>query len=199
MSDNAAFTTFLIHNGEPIWIDSHLERVRSFCQMWGCLFDEVEILSRLNEKIKTLKGLFRGRIIVHAEGCGFSITVDPFVPDYSDLSLRLLYVDRPLGETKVWPFRNLGVEEGEELILVDGERGDLLEGNCTNLFVWRDGTFYTPSADGRILAGVCRAKFIRLLRMRGYEVVEGPLSVDFLRLGEIFLTNSLRGVRRGRF
>ena len=84
---------------------------------------------------------------------------------------------------------------GEAALLVDGD--EVLEADRANVFAVRKGALFTPPLDGRILPGVTRATTIELAREEGSEVVERPLSLEQLReAGEVFLTNSIRGIER---
>jgi branched-chain amino acid aminotransferase len=47
-----------------------------------------------------------------------------------------------------------------------------------NIFFKINGKFITPNLDGCILNGISRILTIELLRKRGYEVVERPISID---------------------
>ena len=47
-----------------------------------------------------------------------------------------------------------------------------------NIFFKINGGFVTPSLDGSILAGITRMSVIDLLRHKGYEVVERPITID---------------------
>lgn len=72
--------------------------------------------------------------------------------------------------------------------------GDVAEATTSNIFWLRDGTVFTPQAEG-ILAGVTRATVLSLLRESGTPVEEGAFSWDHLRgAKEIFLTSTLKGI-----
>jgi len=71
------------------------------------------------------------------------------------------------------------------------QQGNVAETASTNAFLVRDGVVMTPAANGTFLAGITRARVIRLLREEGVEVVEGTLTVaDFAAADEIFLTGN---------
>ncbi|HQI04013.1 MAG TPA: aminotransferase class IV, partial [bacterium] len=85
----------------------------------------------------------------------------------------------------------------EEVILIDRNNGNILEGSYTNVFVKIGDEFFTPPDDGKILPGICRKYFIRYLKLTGHKVHEEYFGIDKLKNGEIFLTNALRGVVEG--
>jgi branched-chain amino acid aminotransferase len=47
-----------------------------------------------------------------------------------------------------------------------------------NIFFKINGKIITPNLDGSILAGITRMSVIELLRHKGYEVIERPISID---------------------
>jgi len=47
-----------------------------------------------------------------------------------------------------------------------------------NIFFKINGAFITPSLDGAILNGITRLSVIELLKYKGYEVTERPISID---------------------
>jgi branched-subunit amino acid aminotransferase/4-amino-4-deoxychorismate lyase len=78
-------------------------------------------------------------------------------------------------------------------VLDDGE--EVLEASRANVFAVEGETLVTPPTDGRILAGVARARVIAIARELGIELREEALSLSRLRdAGEAFLSGSVRGV-----
>jgi branched-chain amino acid aminotransferase len=47
-----------------------------------------------------------------------------------------------------------------------------------NIFFKIDGTFITPKRDGSILDGITRMSVIDILKQKGYEVTERPITID---------------------
>lgn len=83
--------------------------------------------------------------------------------------------------------------EGGDPILVD-ERGRLLEGVQSNLFLVRDGALWTAPTAG-VLAGVTRRFLIGLAEEAGIEVREEFVhESEIATLDEAFFTTSVRGV-----
>ena len=70
-----------------------------------------------------------------------------------------------------------------------------------NIFFKIKGQIITPNLDGAILAGITRMSVIELLRHKGYQVVERPISIDEVReaskegtLEEAFGTGTAVGI-----
>jgi 4-amino-4-deoxychorismate lyase len=80
-------------------------------------------------------------------------------------------------------------------LLLDSE-GELVEAVTSNVFLVRDGRLLTPIIDQCGVSGVMRAEVMDCARARGLEVAEVRLSLDdVLAADEVFLSNSLHGVR----
>lgn len=87
--------------------------------------------------------------------------------------------------------RALGVDE---LLLLDGD--DVIEGATSNLFLVTDGRLVTPADEGRLLAGVTRARAIAHAGAQGLAVDERTVRRRELHEAEeVFLTSTLRGAR----
>ena len=68
---------------------------------------------------------------------------------------------------------------------------NVAETSSTNVFMVRDGEFFTPKPNGTFLNGITRQRVIRLLQDDGFTVHEASLSVaDFSAADEIFLTGN---------
>ena len=86
---------------------------------------------------------------------------------------------------------DLAPPPGVDEILFLNERGELVEGARTNIFVARDGVLLTPPLSAGALDGVLR----RALLAEG-RAVEATLTPDDLN-DEFYLGNSLRGLILG--
>lgn len=80
-----------------------------------------------------------------------------------------------------------GFDEG---IALD-TNGLVSEAAGANIFVIKKNKIYTPPATAAILMGLTRDSIITLARDKGYQVVEEPMSREFLYLAdEIFMTGT---------
>lgn len=85
-----------------------------------------------------------------------------------------------------------GIAEG---LLLDSE-GELIEATASNVFLCKDGVLLTPILDQCGVAGVMRAQVMACAARMGVELQETRLRLDdVLAADEIFLTNSLHGIR----
>ena len=117
-------------------------------------------------------------------------------------SLRSHVVPGGLGEHK-WADRDLldrltATSPDELPLLLDAE-GAVLEASRASLFAVEGGRLLTPPTDGRILPSIARQQAIEVAAAAGIETSEERLTVDDLRIAEVFLTGSVRGVEPVRW
>lgn len=88
--------------------------------------------------------------------------------------------------------RGRGADEGLWL----SERGRLIEGCSSNVFVVRGRALFTPALGEGPLPGVVRSRVLEAARALGFAAHEQRVSVKRLRhAGEAFITSTLGGVR----
>lgn len=80
-------------------------------------------------------------------------------------------------------------------VLIQNDRGGILESSSCNLFVVSNGVLYTPGLEEGCLAGTMRMQIINLALANGIKVYEcNILPQNLLAADEIFFTNAIRGV-----
>jgi para-aminobenzoate synthetase/4-amino-4-deoxychorismate lyase len=201
------FETLLILDGVPIELEAHLDRLgASVRELFGA-----EPPGGVRELVRErARGIAAGRLrLTLAPGPGGGLaadiataTIDPasVFPSWERATALTPYViPGGLGAHK-WADRSglAWTEAGETdgaLPLVLDRCDEVLEASRANVFVVEHDTLLTPSADGRILPGVARARAIETARSLGIELREDELSVArLLAAGEAFLTGSVRGI-----
>ncbi len=86
-------------------------------------------------------------------------------------------------------------EKGFDSALAADALGNVAETATSNVFMVRDSEILTPIANGTFLAGVTRARIIKLLREAGQTVRETVLSFeDFHSADEVFVTGNMSKV-----
>jgi para-aminobenzoate synthetase/4-amino-4-deoxychorismate lyase len=195
------FESLLVVRGEPVELAGHLARLRgSLAELYGAALP-----ADTGERVRSAAAeldLGRLRLTAVPRGSELELSlrarpVDPaivFPPTQKGAALRR--VNRPGGHgAHKWVDRT-GMEHpdaGAGQLISDGE--ELLEAGWANLFAVREGTLWTPAADGRILAGMARAAVLEIARDESLEAHEAPLRRDdLLAADEVFLTNSVRGI-----
>jgi 4-amino-4-deoxychorismate lyase len=94
----------------------------------------------------------------------------------------------------------LAQAEWHDEAIVDGlmldTEGELVSGTANNVFLVRDGTLLTPDLRFCGVHGIMRAEVLRTARELGIAVNEEPLwPHDVEAASEVFITNSVRGIR----
>jgi branched-chain amino acid aminotransferase len=80
-------------------------------------------------------------------------------------------------------------------LLITDQKGSILEGSSSNLFVVSNGVLYTPGLDEGCLGGVMRMTMINIALEHGIKVYESSIMPqNLLAADEIFLTNAIKGV-----
>jgi 4-amino-4-deoxychorismate lyase len=70
-------------------------------------------------------------------------------------------------------------DNSQEAIFVD-ELGNWLETTTGNLWGWKDGCWWTPPIDGRILPGVMRSQFLNPLSSQHQKIREEPWTQELV-------------------
>jgi branched-chain amino acid aminotransferase len=79
--------------------------------------------------------------------------------------------------------------------LVADSQGNVAETATANVFIVRDGVYFTPIANGTFLSGITRARHIANLRAAGHEVIETVLGFDDVHAAdEVFLSGNFAKV-----
>lgn len=213
----AIFETIRVEDGHPLDVDAHLFRLETSARaVFGAGSSAIGVPSlpddtrqQILDAAYATTGVYRMRVDVHWAGgrMGVSIATYPFEgqhnagpdgraqePGHWVLVPRVL--ESGHGEHK-WADRSRldpSPPEGQELLLLDTDR-TVLEGGRSSVFIVDTDGLHTPPLDGRILPGCARARVIEACRSAGLVVRERRLTVDDLAAaGEVFVTNSLRGV-----
>lgn len=89
-----------------------------------------------------------------------------------------------------------GQSGGADEVIMLNSKGEVAEAAMANLFIVKNGVIITPNLASGCLAGVTRELVMRRCRAAGIEVrEEAMLTENVMNADEVFLTNSLVGVR----
>ena len=82
--------------------------------------------------------------------------------------------------------------------LILNTRDQLCESVSSNIFLVKGNRLHTPKVESGCVDGIMRKFIIELAGKRGHEVVESenPTIEDLYEADELFLTNSITGIRR---
>lgn len=200
------FETLLVAGGEPIELDAHMARLgSSTTELFGGDAPP-EAHELVEERARTLE-LGRLRLDVAPDPDGrLRAAVRVAAVDRAlvfpawerAVTLSVVVVPGGLGAHK-WSDRRL-LDRAESdcapaLPLVVDVDGGVLEVSRGNVFVVRDGSLATPSADGRLLPGVARRRVMEVAAAAGIRLLEQAVSShDLAAAEEVFVSGSVRGV-----
>jgi para-aminobenzoate synthetase/4-amino-4-deoxychorismate lyase len=185
-----------VQDGAPVALEGHLERLRdSLARVYGH-----DLGPGLGPELERTVAATRGqrtrmRIAAAADG---AITVSAIpAPLASERVVVLAPFVLPggLGAHK-WSDRGLlealSRERPDTVPLLIDSDGTVLEAAHANVWIVEDGSWITPPADGRILAGVTRADRLAA----DPSAAEEPISLERLaHAPSVFLTSSIAGCR----
>jgi Amino-transferase class IV len=199
--------TLLAIDGRPIFLDSHLERLKASAEavfgesVPGTLAPSIEAAAsglKLGRLRAAVSWTAPGEPRSHIEAA--EVEPDQFFPAAGEgRSLHPVEVEGSLGPHK-WANRswmeelNLPLSDSVPL-LVSARTKEVLETIRGNVFMLKEGALITPALDGRILPGIAREQTIEVARDLGVEVAERPIHLDeLLQADEVFTTASVRGI-----
>lgn len=181
----------------------HLERLKNSANYFNFQFDEKLIRNRLN----LIKNKFdhnrkyRIRLLLSKDGKikilsspleyleqEVTVIISDKKTDSNNTSLFHKTTNRNLYDNELKRYRKLGYFD----VIFTNEKDEITEGAISNIFIKKDGKYYTPPVICGLLDGVFRR---HLINNNGYKIIEKVLYADDLKeADEILLTNSVRGI-----
>jgi para-aminobenzoate synthetase / 4-amino-4-deoxychorismate lyase len=200
-SDFALLETLLLEQGELPRLDAHLNRLKASARFFGFDYSESHIRAALhNTQTKRLEGPHRvrltldkdGKIEVQVRGLidlpeQLSFIIAPERLDSSDPLLRHKTTARSLYDSVL---HRLKTECFDALFL--NEREELTEGARSNVFLLKNGEWFTPPVESGLLDGVMRQEILRTKPVHIQKLYRN----DLLTADAVFLSNALRGLVR---
>lgn len=216
------FETIAVDNGQPVFFDRHLDRLKTGCRRLYIPFPgsellamEVKELSKYSSKAVLKLILTRG-----SGGRGYRqpdviqttrvISLYPF-PDYPE-NYKVQGISARFCETRLGLNPALaGIKHLNRLeqILARAEwtdasvqegimldmNGHVIEGTMTNLFYIKNNTLHTSSLNQSGIAGIMRSIILKVSSDHGLAVIEHSFTKDELLLAdEMFVCNSIIGI-----
>ncbi|WP_235585078.1 aminodeoxychorismate synthase component I [Chlorobium limicola] len=200
----------LLWAGRYLWLDEHLERIRTSAATLGVPFQEDEArcrLARLDRALAACGGRFKVRLRLSGEG---RITVghEPVDATPSEKPLKLCSAAERIASTDFFRYHKTGsrklydrfyrlaLDHGFNEVVFFNERGEVAEAAVSNIII-RCGThYYTPPVTSGLLDGIYRSYFLRTRS----QCIEKVLFIEDLFAADvIYLCNSVRGMRRAVF
>ena len=216
----AIFETFRVHDGHPFLWGKHLERMVLAAAELGFPVPpspttlraglaatlEANALTDAVARITVTRGIAGGRPTrtgcwIEAEPVGGRLWRGTRTGQGSVILSRRPFTPGVLGAYKTTSrlAYTLAHEEAraagaDETILLTN-KGEVLEGSASNVFLHIDGQIATPSHNTGILAGITRAFALQACYDLGYRLRTSAIWRDELSIAdEVFLTNAVQGI-----
>jgi branched-chain amino acid aminotransferase len=213
---HCVFTSFISKNGKIIFLDSHIERLIAGAAF---LFPKLDWRINQDRLSKYLEDEFYKLSFEEKERSYFRLTIfDDYVhlkianlppPLISGNKLKLTTAYKKKSPGLIPSFVKLSnyVESDVELrearlknfddVIYFSHDHYVTEASTSNVFVVSEsGKVLTPPISSMVLDGIIRKKLINSLNESGVNVAESLITKeDLLNAREIWLTNSVRGIR----
>ena len=198
----------MLWNGSYPFLEMHLDRLEDSADYFGFACNRAEIRAALEQHAERFADQFarKVRLLLIDEDGNLQIAdelleakaddnhigrvrISSYHTDPADPMLFHKTTQRPQYAIEYAQ----AVAKGYDDALFVNLHGEVTEGAISNLFIEKDGRWFTPPIECGLLAGIYRR---HLLDARP-EIEERVLSLDDLRGADaIYLTNAVRGLRR---
>ena len=184
-------------------LEEHLRRLRKSAEYFDFLCDQEHLREKLNkEKVKFKPNanhrirllLFKdGRIKITSSKLEKNLNQNYIAFSNQKISSRNIFLyhkttNRKLYNEEYQKYQKLGYFD----VIFQNEKGEITEGAISNIFIKKNGIYYTPPVECGLLDGVYRRYF---MSRNGKKVREKILyKEDLLAADEIYLTNAVRGM-----
>jgi para-aminobenzoate synthetase/4-amino-4-deoxychorismate lyase len=191
-----------LENGIFLLLERHLERLGNSARYFGFSLDEKRVKAALEKLAEGKKGVYKVRLLLAGNG-EYELSSEPLL--LPDGPLKFAISDQRVDSSDIFLFhkticRDLldsaraGRPDVDEVVFLN-ERGELTEGSYHSLVLRIDGKMKTPKLESGLLPGVMRQELLA----RGEVSEETLFPSDLLKAEEIWLINSVRGMRRAMF
>lgn len=183
-------------------IDKHLKRLESSSKYFNFPFNKKDIMAALKKLQRYFKkNFYRVRLLLDRKGnikLKSSLLKKPGKRPKVCISSKktrsrnpFLYhktTNRKIYDVEYKRCKRLGFYD----VIFTNEKGEVTEGAISNIFIRKNGKFYTPPINCGVLDGIYRRY---LLSSKKYIIKEKVLFIDDLfSADEIYLSNSVRGL-----
>ena len=212
------FETIAVREGLPFALTRHLDRFRTGAARLALQPPDDSILRGAitavlanappeHHRLRiTLTGGESSGLVLTPEPGHLLIRLTPVSPGATQVSLLTVPWRRnefsPLSDLKCTSYAEnalalaWAIERGATEGLFLNSAGDLCEGTVSNLFLVRGGTVLTPAIGSGCLPGITRSLILDLASQLGLPCIQKALTpADLAAADEVFLTNSIHGVR----
>ncbi len=193
------FETMRYENGDIYHLVEHLERLKKTADYFLFLFDEKLIKRKLKSALKKINDKMRIKLTLNKRGeVNVILSAYPVLPDEINVIIsekkvssqnpfQYFKTDNRIMYTQEY---NKYYDEGFFDVIFLNEKGELVEGSISNIFIKKSDTWLTPAVNCGLLPGIERRHWLS----DDTNAVENILHIeDLIECEEMVLTNSLRG------
>lgn len=200
------FETICLRDGQPEFLDWHLERINHSLDTFGIsqrvTIEEAENWIQNVLPVEGKSGLNAMKIMVSERNKHILLRHNPYTSEVLAKGFRLDYSPVKRNETSpliyhksmnygdnILEKRRTGRLPIDEVVFLN-TRGEISEGSTTNIFFAREGKLFTPEVSCGLLPGVMRRYVLEKFSVE--ETILYPADAE--EMEECFVTNSLMGI-----
>jgi len=195
----------ILYNKGYVFLEEHLKRLKNSAEYFGFNFDILKIRQILKEVEKKLndKKFYKVKLFLDKKGkvevewqilknLKFKgknqVILSKAKTDPHNVFLYHKTTNRNLYDSEYRKALNNGFCE----VIFTNKKGEITEGAISNIFILKDGIYFTPPVSAGLLDGIYRRYFIKA---NCKKVIEKSLFFqDLLKADKIFICNSVRGL-----
>lgn len=181
----------------------HLNRLRQSAAYFGFSFDKKEIIKKLNKEANLFNKFhkYRIRLLLSKDG---KIRIETKILPKSNGLKMIAFSSKKTNSGVCFLFhkttrRKLYNEEYEKYnrkgffdVIFTNEKNQITEGAISNIFIKKNGIFYTPPVSCGLLGGTFRNYLIKTKKI---PIIEKILyKDDIIKADRVYLTNAVRGM-----
>jgi para-aminobenzoate synthetase / 4-amino-4-deoxychorismate lyase len=201
---NCLIESLLLKNGKYFLFELHIRRLMKSAAHFGVPVEKKQVIKLLESyALKLKKGSYKVRLLIDAGGrmkiSGLPviedntvekrITVSRIKMRSNDIFLKHKTTHREIYDREYEKYRKKGFYD----VVFFNERGELTEAHSSNVFIKKNGIYYTPAVSCGLLPGTYRD----FLLAKGGKYGEKVLcKTDLLKADTIHICNSVRGIRQ---
>jgi para-aminobenzoate synthetase / 4-amino-4-deoxychorismate lyase len=181
----------------------HLQRLKKSAEYFNYEYDEPRIISNLNNISAAFNKhkKYRIRLLLNERGIvniNYQILREDNTPkmvavssvrtDSADKWLYFKTTNRSLYDSEYRRYKKRGFFD----VVFENEKNQITEGAISNIFIAKNGIYYTPPVECGVLDGVCRRRVLSEGKIKAQEKI--IYYDDLLTADRIFLCNAVRGI-----
>jgi len=184
-------------------LNYHLDRLEQSAAYFGFMFDKNNIIERLKEEAGSFDKSkeYRVRLVLHKDG---NVKIEARVLSVSGGPKRIAFSNKKTNSGDCFLFHKTTKREFYEEeyarykrkgffdVIFANEKNEITEGAISNIFVKKNGIYYTPPISCGLLCGTFRSHLINAGKIPIKEKILHK--DDIIKADRIYLTNALRGM-----